>query len=53
MAAHDAGKARHVDVQSISVVYLTMGALSVTDSAVSQPNATVVISCIDNTGMFS
>ncbi|DBB14654.1 TPA: hypothetical protein ACH3X3_004287 [Trebouxia sp. C0006] len=28
-----------------------MGALSVTDSAVSQPNATVVISCIDNTGL--
>lgn len=52
-AARDAGKTRQVHVDSTSVVYLTMGALSVTDDAVSQPNATVVISCTDNTGMFS
>ncbi|KAL0032937.1 hypothetical protein WJX77_007574 [Trebouxia sp. C0004] len=45
------GKPRHVHVETISVVYLNMGALSVTDSAVSQPNATVVISCTDNTGL--
>ncbi|DBA69077.1 TPA: hypothetical protein ACH3X2_013237 [Trebouxia sp. C0005] len=45
------GKTRQVHVDSTSVVYLTMGALSVTDDAVSQPNATVVISCTDNTGL--
>ncbi len=45
------GKTKHAQVESVSLVYLNMGALSITSSAVGQTNATVVIACVDSTGL--
>lgn len=45
------GRPGHVHVETISLLFLNMGALSVTSSAVDLSNATVVISCVDNIGL--
>ena len=45
------GNLQDVRVTSLALIYLDMGALTITSTSVYQPRAAVLISCIDNTGI--
>ena len=46
-----AGTSEYAQLQGLTLVYLNMGALTITSTSISQAQATVLIGCLDNTGL--